>query len=223
MARWVYPKRNPFERSSRMGSILHFVWESKILEMKMNSEDPKRSVKEALLLGVAGQHIWARTQVMTITLTWLGYLGSWDMEWRHGEVHICAYRNLATACHSRIYAAVVSDDFLRLLIFQCSSQCALRTLQTFIDERLMPQCNLKTAAHCSDKDRRRQRWECLRVRFAKQFLSHVEPRNIPKINPAGQFYNQASVVPILYQKMHLQNLSYNSRAFRISTLSTSTR
>jgi len=26
------------------------------------------------------------------------------------------------------------------------------TLQTFIDERLMPQCNLKTAAHCSDKD-----------------------------------------------------------------------
>ena len=45
------------QNPSRMGgiSILHFDWESKIIiELEMNSEDPKRSMKAPLLLGVAG-------------------------------------------------------------------------------------------------------------------------------------------------------------------------
>lgn len=83
-AKWFRYKRGweqDWQNPSRMGgiSILHFDWESKIIiELEMNSEDPKRSMKAPLLLGVAGQHIWIRTQVMTITWTWLGYLGRWS-------------------------------------------------------------------------------------------------------------------------------------------------
>jgi hypothetical protein len=83
-AKWFRYKKGweqDWQNPSRMGgiSILHFDWESKIIiELEMNSEDPKRSMKAPLLLGVAGQHIWIRTQVMTITWTWLGYLGRWS-------------------------------------------------------------------------------------------------------------------------------------------------